>query len=360
MILENLELRDFRSYEKVSIDFDEKTNLIIGRNGQGKTNIVEALYYLSIGRSWRTDSDTPLIRMGCQNSNVRARIREGEKITDLEVRISKDGKKVLINGKNIHRLSELYKVLNVLLFIPEDTTFWKGSPSERRSFLDVSISKKDEAYLSSLGTYKHLLSERNALLKEENVDLLHLDVLTSQMLDVSKPILEKRANYLSALEETLTKLTERLFGSKRQIKLVYRPFLPLDDKFLIEGKNAYKKCLEIDLARKSTSIGLHREDFRLLLDAKDVGLYCSQGENRLTAIALKLSPYFLIGENDKKPIVVLDDVYSELDETYANNLSELLKELGQTFITSVNTELADASYIEVSDHKAYRRSQYGK
>lgn len=360
MILTRLELRAWRSYSSLDLSFDKGLTIIEGKNGEGKTNIAEAIHYLSLARSWRSDDDAPLIQAGASNCLVRAHVREGETSRVVEIRLSKEGKRILLNGKPIHRLSELSSTTNILLFSPDDTGLFTGSPLNRRNFLDVSIAKQDPTYLSLVGGYRHLLTERNAALKAERKDLAFIDVLTEQLLELEKPIVEKRSRYIASLNACLPPLAETLFGRPTAIKAVYRPFLEPNDKFIEEGKKAYRKSLEGDLLRKSTSIGVHREDFSLVLGERDVGLYGSQGENRLSAIALKLSPYFLIEDFNKKPIIVLDDIYSELDTERAKNLSRLLLGLNQTFVTATKLDIIGASYVEVADHKANRRNHHGE
>lgn len=355
MILTRLTLSDWRSYKQLDLTFEKGLTLIEGNNGEGKTNIAEAIHYLSLARSWRSDDDAPLIRAGAENCCVRACVREGDINRVVEIRLSKEGKRISLNGKPIKKLSELSAVANVLLFSPEDTRLFVASPLLRRSFLDVSISKVDQAYMSLIANYRRLLQERNAALKAEKKDTMLIDVLTERLLETEKPIIEKRKDYINSLNEKLPKVAEKLFGEKTAIEVVYKPFLSISDKFIEEGKKAYERSLDGDLMRKSTSIGIHREDLSLELNGRDVGVYGSQGENRLSAIAIKLTPYFLISETEKKPIIVLDDIYSELDESHAKNLSSLLVALNQTFVTTTKLDINGASYVDVADHIAKRR-----
>ncbi len=355
MILTRLTLRNWRSYEYLDIPFERGLTLIEGRNGEGKTNIAEAIHYLSLARSWRSDDDLPLIKAGAETSFVRAYVQEGDMNRVVEIRLSKEGKRILLNEKPIKRLSELSAVTNVLLFSPEDTRLFVASPLSRRNFLDVSISKIDQVYMGLVANYRRLLQERNAALKADKKDATLIDVLAERLLETEKPIVERRESYTASLNAALPKVAERLFGKKTSLKVIYRPFLPSLDTFIEDGKKAYERCLEGDLMRKSTSIGIHREDFSVELSGKDVGIYGSQGENRLASIALKLTPYFLIEEPNKKPIVVLDDIYSELDEAHAENLSSLLLGLNQTFVTATKLDITGASYVDVADHIAKRR-----
>ena len=356
MILKHIELRDWRSYESLSLDLPSGLTVIEGSNGAGKTNLAEAIYYLSLAHSWRVDSDWPLIREGCQEASLIAVIREGDLSRTIGITLTKSGKKISVNGKPIRRLSEMSSLVNVILFSPADTSIFTGSPGERRNFLDINLSKQSDEYFSLLGKYNHLLGERNASLKAPRPDERYIEVLTDEMIRTEKPLVGWRDAYVQRLNAVLTPLASSIFGSSRSVRLSYKAFLPVSDNFIEDAKNVYQRALESDLLHKSTSIGIHREDFSLALDGKNIGLYGSQGENRLAAIALKLSPYELIDDKEKKPIAVLDDVYSELDSTHAERLTTYLNNLGQTFVTAAKLDISGASYIEVADHKATRRN----
>lgn len=356
MIVSHLELRNWRSYTSLSLDFDSGVNVIEGINGSGKTNLAEAIYYLSFAHSWRSDDDGPLIRQGFDSSYLEASLVEGELHRSVEIELSKNGKRIKVNGKPIRRLSELSKLTNVILFSPSDTALFTGSPGARRNFLDVSLSKASLDYFSLIGKYNRLLSERNAALKGLNVDRTYLDVVTEEIIKVEEPIVGYRRAYISSLNDALEPTVKSLFGPTRAAKLLYRPFLRPSDNFIGEAHEAYRRALESDLFHKSTSLGLQREDFSLLLDNKDIGVYGSQGENRLMAIALRIAPYYLIEDPTKKPIAVLDDIYSELDDEHSKALEGLISSLGQCFITTANPNISGASHIEVADHKAKRRN----
>lgn len=350
----HLELRNFRSYSSLSLDLPKGVNVIEGANGEGKTNLAEAIYYLSLAKSWRTSENGALIGREAASARIAARIQESGFSSEIEILISPSGRRISINGKPVHRLSELSKLINVILFSPEDTSIFRGPPSERRNFLDVSLSKQSLDYFSLIGKYNRLLEERNAALKQSQPDKTYLGVITDELIRVEEPIIRYRRLYVEELNKVLNTLASSLYGHARTVIVVYRPFIKGDD-YEVNAKKAYARALESDLIHKSTSVGVHREDFSFLLDGQDIGLYGSQGENRLAAIALKLSPYFLIEDPDKKPIAVLDDVYSELDDDHAQRLTKLVRQFSQVFITAAKINIGEASYIEVSDHKAIRR-----
>lgn len=354
MFITHLELKNFRNYQTLDVRFDDGINFIEGNNGSGKTNIVEAIHFLSLAKSWRTNDSSALIRNGEKATLIRAEIKESELHRVIEILITAKGKKITINGKPAKRLSELSKMVNVILFAPEDIDIFKGSPSNRRNFLDVALSKQSLDYFSLIGKYARLLQERNAVLKSPKPDSIHIDVLTKQMIEVSEPIARYRRVYVEELNKTLSKIGSELYGQNREMTIVYKPFIKAADYKEVATK-AYAKSLENDLFHKSTSVGIHREDFSLLLDGHDISLYGSQGENRLAAIALKLTPFFLIEDEDKKPITVLDDVYSELDVIHSERLANLIRNLGQVFVTGTRTKIKEATTIAVFNNNATRR-----
>lgn len=327
---------------------------MVGKNGSGKTNLVEAVYLLSLCKSWRTNDIRTLINKNSQSSFVRAYVRERGIDRKIEILLSGQGKKISLDDKPVKKLSELSNVANVIVFSPDDVNLMKGSPSSRRNFLDVSISKEFPEYLSMIGKYGKLLSERNAALKEMDVDRKYLDVLTSQMIALSEPITRYREKYISRLNKILSQLANSLYDENRNVLLVYKPFIK-GDNFINDAKKAYERNLENDIIRKMTNVGIHREDFSLLLDGNDISVYGSQGENRLASIALKISPFFLIEDIEKKPITILDDVYSELDARHSQRLTNLLKKLGQVFVTTTEDSIEGDAVIEVSDETAKRR-----
>lgn len=355
MIVESLSLKNFRSYENCQLSFSEDANLVTGSNGAGKTNLVEAVYYLSLAKSWRTQESKALIREGQEEAIIEARINESGIVRDVKISITPKGRRIWVNQTPVRKLSDLSKLVNVILFTPEDALIFKGPPGKRRSFLDISLAKKSLDYLSLIGKYDRLLANRNAALKERSPDKTYISVLTESIIAVSEPIERYRRLYLGEMNKILSELSSALYGASRRAEIEFHPFIK-GGNFIEEATKAYEKSLEGDLLRQTTRIGIHREDFALKLDGKDVALYGSQGENRLAAIALKLAPYFLIEEERKRPIAVVDDIYSELDEVHAKNLSALLGRMGQVFITSTDNIDIKASQIEVYDHNANRRN----
>ena len=347
MLVSVLTLNNYRNHKVRELRFNPGINVISGVNGIGKTNIAEAIYYLSLARSFRGVDDDDLIYRGEDYASISAKIIEGQLKRDIRILITKKGRQVLVNEKKVSKLSELAKIVNVLLFEPKDVLLFRGSPKERRDFLDISLSKKFPAYLENISRYQKVLKERNEILKSVNVDKNLLDSTTEMLVKYSAPIIKFRAQYVKDINDILIKITRALTGVRGKIEIHYKPFVELNDDFQANALEAYSHALEGDLKHKATSIGIHREDFSVSLNGRDIGTFGSQGENRLVAIALKLSPYFLIEDKDKRPVIVLDDVMSELDKNHQTRLIEFLQKLDQVFITATKLEISGATQIKL-------------
>ena len=356
MILTRLRLHDFRTYEDLDISFDPGLTLVLGENATGKTNLVEAIHYLSLARSWRSKEDGTLVRDGASIARVEAEVREGLLIRRLEIEIGKNSKRILLNGKPIRRLSELSKVTNVICFSPTDVPLFAGSPGERRAFLDVSLSKRSSDYFSLISRYNRLLKERNAALKSRNPDLVLLDSLSEQLVSLAEPIVRYRSLYVASLNGVLPDLLSRLKGENTPCEVTYRPFVRPDDDFKRKAIKAFLDARESDLIHGSTSVGPHREDIGFKQNGKDIATRGSQGENRMAVLALKLAPSLLVEDEEKKPICVLDDVTSELDRENIKRLIETLRDFGQVFLTATNLDIPEASIVDVSINHATRRN----
>ena len=343
MIVKSIKLKNFRNHKYLSYEFKPGINIFTGNNGVGKTNVVEAIYYLSIARSFRTQLDSDLIKSGENIAEINSVVQEGEINRKIRILFTSQGRQVLINGKPIAKLSDLSRCVNVVLFEPKDVLLFRGLPKARRNFLDINISKKTPVYLDYISKYEKVLKQRNDILKADNVDLLLLETTTDLLIELSKPIVQFREVYVKDINDILIKIMRALTGVEEPVEIHYHPFVKVDENYSESAKEAFKRALEGDLKRKATSIGVHREDFSITLKNKDIGEFGSQGENRLVALALKLSPYFLIEDKDKRPVVVLDDVMSELDQNHRMRLIKLLSKFEQVFITATRLEVKDAA-----------------
>ena len=347
MQIKQLNLKNFRNHQSLSFDFSERINAITGPNAVGKTNVVESIYYLSLAKSFRTDEDADLIKKNQDKAEINATIVEGEITRKIKVIITRNGRSVMINGKPISNRQELFKVVNVILFQPKDVMLFSGPPMDRRNFLDISISKKSSIYLDYISRYKKVLKERNDLLKADQINQTLLDVTTEMLVKLSGSIISYRQMYVKDINDILNKITRALTGENGTFELKYYPFVPYDANFTDNARKAFKRAEESDFKHKQTSIGIHREDISIGLNGRDIATFGSQGENRIAALALKLSPYFLIDDKDKRPIVVLDDVMSELDSNHQNKLIKFLKKFNQVFITGTYLNIQDCNHLVI-------------
>lgn len=349
MIVNSVTLKNFRNYQSCSYQFKPKINVVIGENGVGKTNIMEAIYYLSLARSFRGVDDIELIHHGEEFAYIDTSVNIGDIKRRIQITISKNGKRILVNGKAINRISELAKTINVILFEPKDVMLFRGSPKDRRDFLNIALSKKSELYLEQITRYEKILRERNEALKSVNPDLTLIETTTEMLVKLAGPIVSYRQVYVKDINDILNKIARALTGVQGKIEIVYQPFVKYDEHFENNAKEAFKKALESDLKHKATSIGVHREDFSVNLNGKDIATYGSQGENRMVALALKLSPYFLETNKDKRPVVVLDDVMSELDSKHQERLIKFLNKFEQVFITATKLKIDGANHYEIKN-----------
>ena len=351
MLIKNLTLKNFRNHAYLSYDFSPNLNILTGRNASGKTNVVEAIYYLSLARSFRTTEELDLIQKGKSHAEIIAKCAEGDIERKIRIVITENGKQIFINNKPISKISELSSCVNVLLFEPRDVMLFRGSPKARRSFLDINLSKKSQPYLDYISRYNKILEERNRILKEEKVDPILLETTTEMLVKLSGPIVSYRQMYVKDINDILNKITRALTGESGKLEITYKPFVEFTKDFQKDAMNAFKRAEDGDLHKKVTSIGIHREDFSISLNGRDIGQFGSQGENRIVALALKLSPYFLIEDKDKRPIVVLDDVMSELDTTHRQRLIKFVKKFEQAFITATKLEVEGAAQYQIKKEK---------
>ncbi len=357
MHISQIQLKNFRGYYSLKLDFSSGINVFIGKNASGKTNLLEALHYLSLTKSFKGVEDKELIKNKESKAIINAEVIENTKKTRIDVLINEKGKKILINDKGVNKLSSLNKFVNVIVFEPQDVNIFKDLPKVRRNYLDINISKLNPLYNELIYKVDNLLKERNEILKQDVIDFNQLDIITLELIKEEKQIIEMREKFINDLNVVVNKVVKNLKEENNKIKIVYFPFIKLSKNYLNEATELYKSNLENDIKRKATNIGIHREDFILNLNGMNIATNGSQGENRLLAICLKLSPYFLVDEKSKHPIIALDDVLSELDNNHQKKLLGFLEKLDQVFITTTNINIKNASIYEIDNHHAIRRTK---
>jgi DNA replication and repair protein RecF len=347
MWIEKLNLRDFRNYAHLTLSFQPGINVLSGPNGSGKTNIVEAIFYLVFANSFRTSEDIDLIKDNLPTAYLEGVFQKGKREHKIQIELQGSGKKIAINGRGIRRLSELNDVGNALVFTPRDVFFFDDAPRLRRRYLDTNIAKNANYYLRILVNAEKLLKERNRLLKQNEPDRTHLAIITEKLIEASETIVNYRREYLERLQKAFDYVLSRISSGIPPVKLQYAPFVSLGPNWRERAKQAYERTLTYDLEHRGTSIGYQREDFTAEIDGKEITTTASQGQKRLIAMALKLAPYFLIESEENKPIIILDDGLSELDQIHRQKLLEFLNEINQTFITVTNYTGPTAQHYEI-------------
>ena len=361
MKINTLRLVNFRNYHETEIEFSKGVNIIVGDNGVGKTNLVEAIDFLTIGKSFKTNEEKEMIRFDEDFAKIELEFFKKEK-KKIQCVISNAGKRISYNDIELKKLSELNGNLVDVLFVPEDVNFFKDNPSNRRRFLDLNISFLHKDYLKDLSSYKKLLKERNTLLKEEKVDKDYISILNLQMIEVQYRIIAHRKEMVRKLNLLINDKFQNLDQEKNYVSLIYETmYSNLQDyeRFKSRMLQIYEEDFEADLRRKSTSRGIHHDNLLMLLNGREIGVYGSQGQNRIGALSLKLSILEILKrELDEEPIVILDDVLSELDIKHQKRLIEELTKIEQVFITCAKEDyyFKDCSTYVVTKDSVIRRN----
>ena len=339
MKLKNLQLVNFRNYEKQYIDFNDNINLLLGSNGQGKTNIVEAIYMLSFGKSFRTCRDRETIKFETENLYVGGNYEKNGRKGIIEIMIGKSQKGIKVNKIPIIKLRELLGNLNVVIFSPEDLKLVKDGPKERRSFIDKEISQIIPGYYSLLINYNKILGNRNKLLKTYNADITLLDVYDEGLAQLGGKISVYRRDFINKISSISKNMHFKLTEGKEELLVSYKNQMEIGDEDTPEtAREKFLKLLRSkrknDIEAGNSRYGIHKDDMRININGLDARLYGSQGQQRTASISLKISEIELIRmEIGEYPILILDDVFSELDENRQKLLVEHLNGV-QMFITT--------------------------
>lgn len=332
MIIKSLELSDFRNYETLSISFDKGTNILFGDNAQGKTNILEAIYVSATTKSHKGSKDKEIINFNKEEAHIRTYLEKEDVEYRVDMHLRKNKSKgIAIDGQKIKKAADLLGLLNVVFFSPEDLSIIKNGPAERRRFADMELCQLDSFYLYNLNNYNKIINQRNKLLKDMyfNQNLKEtLNIWDSQLVSYGSKIIEKRESFAKQLCEIIGDIHKKLSGGKEELIVKYEPDVKVDD-FELKMKENQEK----DIRFKLTSTGPHRDDFSFLVNGIDIRKYGSQGQQRTAALSLKLSEIELVKKITKDtPLLLLDDVLSELDSNRQNYLLNSIGDI-QTIIT---------------------------
>ena len=337
MILKSLELENFRNYNSLSIHFDSGTNILYGDNAQGKTNILEAIYLSATTKSHKGSKDRDIIHFDKEESHIRTYVlKDGLKNrVDMHLRKNKT-KGIAIDGQKIKKAAELLGLLNVVFFSPEDLSIIKNGPSERRRFVDMELCQLDSFYIYNLNHYNKIVNQRNKLLKDMyfNPSLKEtLNIWDSQLVSFGSKIIERRKLFVEQLNEIIFDIHKKLSGDKEELIIHYEP-----DVLIENYEKSLSSCQDRDIKLKQTTVGPHRDDFSFMVGDIDIRRFGSQGQQRTAALSLKLSEIELVKKLTKdNPVLLLDDVLSELDSNRQNYLLSTIGDI-QTIITCTGLE----------------------
>ena len=337
MIIKSLELADYRNYEDLVIHFDRGTNILIGDNAQGKTNILEAIYVAATTKSHKGSKDSEMIRFDREEGHIRTILEKDGVSVRIDMHLRKNKSKgIAVDGNKLKKAADLLGLCNVVLFSPEDLSIIKDGPSERRRFVDMELCQLDSFYLYNLNNYNKIVNQRNKLLKDMimNSSLQEtLSIWDMQLVSFGSKMIERRILFVEQLNEIIYEIHKRLTGGREEIKIVYEPNVSIED-----FESRLKGSQMRDIKAKITSVGPHRDDFCFMVDGIDIRRYGSQGQQRTAALSLKLAEIELVKKiTGDTPILLLDDVLSELDCKRQNQLLGSIGEI-QTIITCTGME----------------------
>lgn len=324
-MIKNIELENFRKFKSLNINTESKIVILTGPNAIGKTSVLESIYLTSTSKSHRTTELKDVIEENSEYSIIKINSNKRFKLV-----LSKDGRKSFINEKEYSKLSDFIGNLNVMMFSPLDIELITGQKGTRRRFLDIEISLLDKLYLKEITAYRKLLKERNELLKlykEENK--LMLDVITNQLIEILSVVANKRIRFINLINDYLKGISNKL--ECESIELNYLPTYDLKNI-----NKSFENKLAYDLISKTTNIGLHRDDFEIKINDKDISSFGSEGQMRNTILAIKLAIMEIYKKENKDIILLLDDVFASIDQKRINKIMEYIKTEKQTFITTTS------------------------
>ena len=347
MILKKLELKNFRNYDNLELNFDKKINIFIGNNTQGKTNILESIYVLALTKSHRTNKDTYLIKQNSLFTKVIGSVEENSKSTNYEILINTEGKRVSINSNPLKKVSEYLSRINAIMFCPDDLEIIKGTPLNRRSFFNVEISGLSNNYVKYLSDYNKILKTTT-----EKVDFDYFNIITDKLIMLNIQIYKERRDFVNKINKYIKTIYKDISG-KEDIVVKYDSFIDNEenDKYLyFQLQNKYEGSFNNELYQKVTLLGVHKDDFSIFIDGVKINNYGSQGQHRISILCLKLAEIEIYkNEYKKEPILLLDDIFSELDRIKKVNIINYIKNDLQVFITSTDLDNIDKKIVKDAD-----------
>ncbi len=367
LYVKSINLKNYRNYDELYINLKDGINIFYGQNAQGKTNIIESIYLLSTGKSHRTQKDLELIRWGNDECKVKVEFERDNNINSVEMYLKKNNKKQLkVNGVRLSKTGELLGNLVTVIFSPDHMKIIKEGPSERRRFIDIILSQVKPIYYYNLTQYLKVLDQRNNLISEgwNNPEILKtIEIWDEQLLDYGSRIIRERKLFLNNINIMANEIHKVITNSKENLKISYKCCINIDSEDIALVKARYReelnKSRNMDYRRGITQVGPHRDDISLYINEKEVRTFGSQGQQRTALLSLKIAELkFLHAETQSYPVLLLDDVFSELDTQRQKYLINFIKDI-QTVITSTDVEyfknlnINDYSLFNVIDGKIH-------
>ena len=348
MIIKNIKLVNYRNYNSLNLDFNDKINIIIGNNAQGKTNILESIYVLALTKSYDKAVDKNLIMFNEKFLRINGLVNINSYNKNFEVLINESYKKVKINNNEISKMKDYISKINVILFTPDDINIFKDSPGSRRRLLNIELSQIFSEYVDIYNKYNVILKQRNEYLKSNNINKLYLDIINEKFVDLAISIINYRLNYINEINNYIKDIFYDITNiNDLEIKYITNIEFNEDkevmkDKFLSKLNDNYER----EKLYGNSLYGPHRDDFSFFLTNKDLSIYGSQGQLRCAMISYKLSELEIFNKYKKEyPILLLDDVFSELDLNKRNNIIKYLKDDIQTIITTTDIDMIDKQIV---------------
>lgn len=379
MKISSLKLKNYRNYNSIELSFSPATNILLGKNAQGKTNLLEAIFTCAIGKSMRASKDSEVIKWGEENAKIELEVVKNFGKSKIEIYFLKNKKAIKINGLPIKRIGELLGELRCVFFSPDELKLIKESPEDRRRFMDIDLSQISKVYFNLLNKYEKIIRSRNKLLKDfkdknsikkSNLEQFNLEdfkrmisVYNIQLAECASKISISRNNLIVSLQPYVKKTHAFLTNNKEDLEIEYQTSFPIPNELLkgnekieqLKNKfiSLYEKNLEKDLALGYTTIGPHRDDIKVLINNVDVKSFCSQGQQRTAALSMKLAELEIIKQQTgEMPILILDDVLSELDSQRREKLLNFCSKT-QTFISSTDKpeRIPNSNIIKIDSAK---------
>lgn len=363
MFIKEIHLKNFRNYEDLSVEFNKNVNIFMGANAQGKTNLLESIYITSMGKSFRSNKDRDMIRFGSDFFRVKIHAWKDEELI-VEIAVNQEGKKgIKVDGVKAKKLSQLLEQIYIVIFSPEDLRIVKDEPEKRRKFMDRELCQIHPSYYNSLNQYRKTLMQRNAYLKEPHIDETILDIWDSKLSEYGSRMILQRDAFVKKVNAISHEIHKEITNNKENLQVFYEPSVAPCENMQDAFYEELKKNRKSDLKKRTTGKGPHKDDLRLLANDMDIRNFGSQGQQRTAALSLKLSEIKLIKEETgESPVLLLDDVLSELDQERQNYLINSLSDT-QVFITTteISSEVAeglgDIRYFQIEKGKIISQSE---